>query len=134
MLGSDCILMENIRVGYTSAINRDVESMRMLNGLANSDPNVRRQVFEVIVQHFTDWLNGYDGPLMKRKETLVFRGYDWNNGLHQQSEKTVLRLRQLLRDQLPDILRLKLTCPFSDVREKCHSILHELEVKQRRAF
>ena len=128
MFGSDCILMENLRVGYTSAINRDVESIRMLHGLSNTDPKIRRQVFEAIVQLFTDWLNGQDGSRGKQRGRTTYTGYDWNDEFRAQSEKTVLQVKQILREQLPDILRLQFTCPFADVRERCSSMLEDMQV------
>lgn len=130
MFGTDCILMENLRVGYTSAINRDVESIRMLHGLSNADPKIRCQVFEVIVQLFNDWLNGHDGARVKYQGRSVFSGYDFHDEFQVHSEKTLLKMKQLLHEQLPDILRLQLTCPFADVREKCSSILDEMQVCQ----
>jgi len=37
--------------------------------------------------------------------------------------------KQLVREQLPDLLRLSTDCPFGDVRERCAGILLDLEVR-----
>ena len=37
-------------------------------------------------------------------------------------------LNELVTEQIPDLLRLSIDCPFADVREKCTEILQDLKV------
>jgi len=65
------------------------------------------------------WLEGYGSPP---------RGHNGTIDSHGRLTFSVGDPKQLVREQLPDLLRLSTDCPFEDVRERCASILLDLEV------
>jgi hypothetical protein len=100
---------------------RDEESLRFFFGLSSRDVATRSQALDVITQTFEHWLDGYGSPT--REHSIVTENH--NNDFPKDIKKVG---QSLVREQLADLLRLSLTCPFSDVRERCGSILIQFEV------
>lgn len=96
---------------------RDLESLRFLHGVNSRDPIQRSQCFDNIMRIFDGWLEGYGSP----KELAIENNHLGNNDLSTD-------LKFLIREQLPDLLRLNHQCPYTDVRERAGSILQELQV------
>jgi hypothetical protein len=97
---------------------RDIESLRLLYGLSTRDPAQRNQALDNVTCLFDGWLEGYGSP----KETCVeFQTDGGTNGLSTD-------MKPLIQEQLPDLLRLSLTCPFDDTRVRCAAILADLNV------
>ena len=108
----------------------DVEFLKLLYGVSSRDSQQRTQVLDTVMRTFEDWLDGYASPSYK---TTNYSNSDCANTTdgdlnHGSLNGFSLDFKYLIREQLPDILRLKHTCPFRDVREKCSYILQDLEV------
>ena len=109
----------------------DVEYLKLLYGVSSRDSQQRTQVLDSVMRMFEDWLEGYASPSYKtipnysHNDCANATNGDINQGA---LNGFTIDLKYLIREQLPDLLRLKLTCPFSDVREKCAYILQDLEV------
>jgi len=71
------------------------------------------------VFHACSWLEGYGSPP---------RGHNGTIDSHGRLTFSVGDPKQLVREQLPDLLRLSSDCPFEDVRERCAGILLDLKV------
>jgi len=65
------------------------------------------------------WLEGYGSPP---------RGHNGTIDSHGRLTFSVGDPKQLVREQLPDLLRLSTDCPFEDVRERCAALLLDLQV------
>lgn len=89
------------------------ESLRFLHGASSRDPEVRRQAFQTVCKTLDGWFEGYGSPPI---------------GHCSGTSGVSVDLKQLIVDQLPDILRLSIDCPFADVRESCSLILQDLQV------
>ena len=100
---------------------RDAESVQFLQGLCSRSSSDRICAFETIIKTFDGWVEGYGSP----KESSQFLNHR-NNGHYAGDLSSDMKL--LIHDQLPDILRLSLKCPFADVREKCVDILQDMKV------
>ena len=80
--------------------------------LSNKDANIRRQGIHKLTQVI---------------QTMVHSGYDKDN--HTQSTDIFgNEPRQIFNQALAYLLRLKIRCPFSDVRDESKRILHDLDV------
>lgn len=90
----------------------DVDSLRFVHCLTSRDPNIRNRGFEMITRTIDTWLGGYGSPPGSRMGRV-------NGGLD---------CTALVQEQLGDILRLSVQCPFDDVREKCTNLLEDLKV------
>ena len=66
------------------------------------------------------WLEGYGSPP---------RGHNGTIDSHGRLTFSAGDPKQLVREQLPDLLRLSTDCPFDDVRERCAAILLDLQVR-----
>ena len=95
---------------------RDSESLRFIYGVCSSDHNQRTQCLDQVIRIFDGWLEGYGSP-----KEMVLENHFSNNDLSTD-------LSHLIREQLPDLLRLSITCPFLDVRERTAFILQDLQV------
>ena len=97
---------------------RDSESLRFLHSLSSRDPVQRNLALDGVMRTFDGWLEGYGSP---KEPVSEFQCEDGTNGLSTD-------MKHLVREHLPDLLRLSLTCPFADTRERCASILRDLQV------
>jgi len=68
---------------------------------------------------YCSWLEGYGSPP---------RGHNGTIDSHGRLTFSVGNPKQLVKEQLPDLLRLSTDCPFEDVRERCSGILLDLQV------
>jgi len=68
---------------------------------------------------YCSWLEGYGSPP---------RGNNGTIDSHGRLTFSVGDPKQLVKEQLPDLLRLSADCPFEDVRERCATILLDLQV------
>ncbi|KAL5011045.1 hypothetical protein ScPMuIL_013350 [Solemya velum] len=93
----------------------DVDSLRFVHCLTSRDPNIRNRGFEMITRTIDTWLGGYGSPPGPRMERV-------NGGLD---------CIALVQEQLGDLLRLSVQCPFDDVREKCINLLEDLKERGR---
>ena len=71
------------------------------------------------ISSYCRWLEGYGSPP---------RGNNGTIDSHGRLTFSVGDPKQLVKEQLPDLLRLSTDCPFEDVRERCASILLDLQV------
>lgn len=81
-------------------ISEDIKSLRDFCGLRTRDNCIRGQFLDTLGRTLEAWRDNEEN------------GYN-----------------KLIAEILPGILRLSERCPFSDVREKCSSILKNLKVK-----
>ena len=92
---------------------RDEDGLRFLYGVCTRDLNQRLQALDNVIRVFDGWIEGYGSPKEATREN------------HQISTD----FTPMIREQLPDILRLSLQCPFADVRERCSLVLEDLQVR-----
>ena len=107
---------------------RDSESLRLLYGICSRDAGTRKQVLDNVVKIFDSWLGGYASPQTVHR---VVNCDNNCNGISQNGDLInglVVDFKQLIHEQVPDLLRLSVSCPFSDVRDRCKQILADLEV------
>ncbi len=95
---------------------RDHESLRFLYGVCSKDQVHRAQSLDNISKIFDDWIEGYGSP----KESVSENHHEEN---HLSTD-----LKPLIKEQMPDILRLSCQCPFTDVRDRCTGVLDDLQV------
>ena len=100
---------------------RDEESLRFFFGLSNRDQNARILSLENISSTFDGWIEGYGSP----------KDYVLENHRHDDLGAEGSLFKHLIVDQMPDILRLSLVCPFREARERCASLLQDLQVRFR---
>lgn len=106
----------------SSYLRRSPDSLRFLYGLATKDQPARALALDSIVRAFDSWIEGYGSP----KELVI------DHVEQQENNEIILStdFKHLITEQLPDLLRLSLLCPFADVRERCANILEDLKVMQ----
>jgi len=97
---------------------RDSESLRFLHSLSSRDPVQRNLALDGVMRTFDGWIEGYGSP---KEPVSEFQCEDGTNGLSTD-------MKHLIREHLPDLLRLSVTCPFPDTRDRCASILKDLQV------
>ena len=97
---------------------RDSDSLRFMSGVCNRVPSIRMNALENIARIFDGWLEGYGSP---HDSILIHSGDD-------DAIPTATNMRSLIREHLPDVLRLSIQCPYHDVREGCRNILQDLQV------
>lgn len=98
---------------HEQLVSCSAESLRFLIGIGNRDLEARRQAMEFICKTLDGWFEGYGSPPANYRNSTL---------------KSAVDLKQLIVEQLPDILRLSIDCPFADVRESCTFILQDLLV------
>lgn len=97
---------------------RSADSFAFFYGICSSDDDTRSLALNGICEVFNRWLDGYGSPPGGRLVNVTCG-----------SEYTCSSdPRIFIREQLPDLLRLSIDCPFSDVRERCSEILSDLQV------
>ena len=97
---------------------RDSESLRFLQGICSRVPSQRIHTLENVARVFDGWLEGYGSP----HETVLIDCAAGENNVMPTDFKF------MIREQLPDLLRFSINCPFADVRERCSNILQDLQV------
>ena len=97
---------------------RDSESLRFLQGICSRVPSQRIHTLENVARVFDGWLEGYGSP---HETVLIDCAAGENNVLPTD-------FKFMIREQLPDLLRFSINCPFADVRERCSNILQDLQV------
>ena len=96
---------------------RDEESLRFLYSVCSRDQKQRTEALDHITRVIDGWLEGYGSP-----KDSIFDNHP-NNG------ELSTDFKPLIREQLPDLLRLSIYCPFDDVRERCGLLLEDLQVR-----
>ena len=91
---------------------KNVEALRFLY-VANRSKKVREQTLERVHESVEAWLNGYGSPPTGAAAGIL-------NGLDR---------RSFIQELVPDLLRLSISCPFDDVRDKCKDILLDIKVR-----
>ena len=112
---------------------RDVESLKLLTGVCSRDPHARIHVLDSVMSMFENWLDGYASPTISSFTTHA-NGVSDKNDIDIGVNGFTVDLKHMIREQLPDILRLAITCPFQNVREKCAFILQDLQVSKNVDF
>jgi len=97
---------------------RDSESLRFLHTVCSRVPSQRVQALENVARVFDGWLEGYGSP----QDTVLIDCAAGENNVMPTDYKC------MIREQLPDLLRLSTNAPFVDVRERCNNILQDLQV------
>lgn len=113
---SACQMNEDVKT--RSARFRDSESLRFLHGVCSRVPSQRIQALENVARVFDGWLEGYGSP----QETVLIDCAAGENSVMPTDYKC------MIREQLPDLLRLSINAPFTDVRLRCNNILQDLQV------
>jgi hypothetical protein len=79
------------------------------------DAKSRQLALEKVHEFLDSWLDGYGSPP---------QGGAWmesaGNGLGNRLS--------FVEEMVPDLLRLTLTCPFDDVRDRCRQMLEDIKV------
>jgi len=102
--------------GCEPSLFRDPDSLRFLYGVCSRDPTQRLHALENVSHTIEGWLEGYGSP----KESILENHMGENN--------LGADYKHLIREQMPDLVRLSLLCPFVDVREHCQKLLEDLKV------
>ena len=103
-----------------SPSSRSEDSLRFLYGVSSREQAARAHALDNIVRTFDSWLEGYGSP----KELVI--GDVEIDDIHDTSRST--DFTHHIKEQLPDLLRLYLQCPFADVRDRSRNILQDLKV------
>ena len=96
--------------------HRTPDSLRFLRGLCSCDPDARLRALNCVRKAIDGWVEGYGSP----PNHVVLSGGAESFG--------ATDMQQLVAEQLPDLLRLSVDCPFRDVREMCAEYLQDLQV------
>ena len=81
--------------------------------------------FNLLNPFFCSWIDGYGSPPGQTKSLINSSGC---------LTFSTTDPRDMAAELLPDILRLSVDCPYSDVRERCSSMLTDLRVGKRPAI
>ena len=92
---------------------KNVEALRFLY-VANRSKKMREQTLERVQESVEAWLDGYGSPPMGAAAAGILNGLD---------------RRAFIQELVPDLLRLSISCPFDDVRDKCKEILADIKVR-----
>ena len=127
---------------------RDAESLGFFYTLSTRDATARAQALDVIAKTLESWRDGYGSP-PDHDSNIVINDHHTslhNNDIHSNDDGiygnpnghhgnyqhchahggVIVDFR--LEEQVPDLVRLKHTCPYQDVRDRCQSIIDELKV------
>ena len=115
---SACQMSEDVKKQTGRARFRDSESLRFLHAVCSRVPSQRVQALENVARVFDGWLEGYGSP----QDTVLIDCAAGENNVMPTDYKC------MIREQLPDLLRLSTNAPFVDVRERCNNILQDLQV------
>lgn len=96
---------------YNVAI-KNVDAMRFLY-VSHRSKKVRKEALERVQESVEAWLDGYGSPPSGAAAGIP-------NGVDR---------RAFIQELVPDLLRLSLSCPFDDVRDKCRDILTDIKVR-----
>jgi|SRR6218665_274531 len=97
---------------------RSADSFRFFYGICSSDKETRAQALNSVSRILDCWLDGYGSP----------PGGSGADASCESGSVCSANPQSLVKEQLPDLLRLSTDCPFADVRERCCEILADLQV------
>lgn len=101
---------------------RDEDSLRLVHCLSTRNESIRKQGLNMISKLTDSWIEGYGSPV-----NTIYMSNGQKNGTSMSNGKKN-GSHPLLKEHLPDFVRLAYECPFEDVREFFCELIADIQV------
>ncbi|TPP67604.1 Sestrin [Fasciola gigantica] len=106
----------------SALFNRTLDSLNLLQGLCQRDESLRHEELSTVKRTFDSWYYGFGSPAVAGFLESVASdtgGATCDTSMH-----------GLIREQIPDLVRISFTGPSSDIRDSVKNIILDLRVKK----